>query len=124
MNGIADSYKPDQTLRTQSRLSKQQKTMLQRLLNNNLNLKKGTSTSDLSHVSAQRLWSKIAIKLNRIPGAQKTWMQWRKVVLEGLFNQLESNVVLTDMARCKKEFEKITTSVASRLPWKSGEHIY
>lgn len=85
MNGIDYTHKPDHSVRIQSRLSKQQKTMLQRLVNNNPNLKNGTFNVDFSQTSAQRLWTKIAIKLNSIPGAQKTWSQWRKVILNKCF---------------------------------------
>lgn len=65
--------------RVHSRLSQQQKAMLYRFMHQNPNLKDGKFTLDFTQHKAQRLWSKIAIKLNNVPGARKTWLQWRKV---------------------------------------------
>lgn len=65
--------------RIQSRLSLEQKAMLHRFMIQNPSLNEGKFTQDFTHHMAQRLWSKIAVKLNGIQGAQKTWIQWRRV---------------------------------------------
>ncbi|KAJ6642424.1 hypothetical protein Bhyg_07372, partial [Pseudolycoriella hygida] len=62
----------------QSRLSQKQKLMLQSFMNNNPKLKEGIFTREFTHQSAQKLWSKIARKLNEVPGAHKTWQQWKR----------------------------------------------
>lgn len=63
-----------------TRITKQQKAMLQYLMNNNPSLMEGTFTQDFSHNTAQLLWLEIATELNSIPGARKTWMQWKRVI--------------------------------------------
>lgn len=71
---------PTNAARMHSRLSKQQKMMLQRLMQNNPNLQDGTVTSDFTQNSAQKVWTKIALELNGLPGARKTWIQWKRVI--------------------------------------------
>lgn len=66
--------------KVQTRLSQQQKTMLHQCMSQYPNLNEGKFSAEFSHHSAQKLWSKIAIKLNSIPGARKTWIQWRRVL--------------------------------------------
>lgn len=56
-----------------SRLSTQQKLMLERLMNKAQN-------GHTSHDSKEQQWSKIAHQLNQVPGARKSWMQWRQVI--------------------------------------------
>ncbi len=63
----------------QTRLSNEQKALLQRLMNHQQNSEDTCS----SQQSIQKTWSKIAIQLNKIPGARKSWAQWRKVKLLG-----------------------------------------
>lgn len=53
-----------------NRISKQQKAMLEQLMNNPHN------PAD----SIQKHWSIVAHKLNQLPGARKTWMQWKFVI--------------------------------------------
>lgn len=38
-------------------------------------------TQDFSYRDSQKLWMAIANECNSIPGARKTWRQWRKVVI-------------------------------------------
>lgn len=36
-------------------------------------------TQDFNYKDSQKLWQNIASECNSIPGARKTWRQWRKV---------------------------------------------
>lgn len=36
-------------------------------------------TNDFNYKDSQKIWQNIANECNAIPGAKKTWRQWRKV---------------------------------------------
>ncbi|KAG4079876.1 hypothetical protein HA402_015007 [Bradysia odoriphaga] len=60
--------------RVHTRLSRQQKKMLQKLVDSLPALQIGSLPSE----DSQKLWTKIATQLNQVPGARKTWVQWRQ----------------------------------------------
>lgn len=47
-------------------------------------------------VAEQKLWSRIAVELNGLPGAgaQKTWLQWKRVILRNHFTDGELKKVI------------------------------
>ncbi|KAF5270829.1 hypothetical protein FQR65_LT17784 [Abscondita terminalis] len=55
----------------------QQRTMLE-FLNAHPQLVSGKFTSTFTYKQAQALWHELTNILNAIPGAHKTWIQWRK----------------------------------------------
>lgn len=62
-------------------ISSGQKEILIEFLNNHSELVSTKFSSKFSHKNAQELWSEVTETLNALPGAKKTWDQWRKVLL-------------------------------------------
>lgn len=62
-------------------ISSGQKEILIEFLNNHSELVSAKFSSKFSHKNAQELWSEVTETLNALPGAKKTWDQWRKVLL-------------------------------------------
>ncbi|XP_018566805.2 uncharacterized protein LOC108907552 [Anoplophora glabripennis] len=48
------------------------------MLRNNEELLKSKFSSTFTHKKAQEQWSTISEALNAMPGANKTWVQWKK----------------------------------------------
>ncbi|XP_037036696.1 uncharacterized protein LOC119074566 isoform X2 [Bradysia coprophila] len=75
MNSMDTTENDTEAARTvHSRLSKQQKTLLQSLVDNSPALQVRSIPSE----DSQKLWSEIATQLNQAPGPTKTWVQWRQ----------------------------------------------
>lgn len=60
-------------------VSPEQKRDLLAIMENNALLVSGKFSATFTKKEAQRQWQEISNKLNDIPGARKTWIQWRKV---------------------------------------------
>lgn len=56
-----------------------QKVTLIEFVESNPELVSQKHSNQHTNASARRLWQKIAVKLNSISGASKTWEEWRKV---------------------------------------------
>ncbi|XP_039308061.1 uncharacterized protein LOC120358311 [Solenopsis invicta] len=59
-------------------ISNGQRKILIEFLNNHPELVSAKFTSTFSYKDAQKLWCEITNILNALPGAKKTWEQWRK----------------------------------------------
>jgi len=60
-------------------VTQEQKELLIELLSNETELLSGKFSASFTVKDAQHRWNTIATKLHEMPGAQKTWKQWRKV---------------------------------------------
>lgn len=58
-----------------------QKKLFIDLIKNNEELLRGKFSSTFTHKMAQQRWEAIAEEVNAIPGAKKSWVQWKKVSL-------------------------------------------
>lgn len=56
-----------------------QKKKLIELMNKHPELISCKVTQDFNYGDSHKLWQNIANECNSIPGAKKTWRQWRKV---------------------------------------------
>lgn len=63
-------------------MSPSQKTELIHFMEKNPQLRSGKFTKTFTFKKSQELWITITNSLNSLPGAQKTWQQWRKVSFE------------------------------------------
>lgn len=62
-----------------------QKRKLIRLITQNPQLVHFKASQDFNFKDSQRLWKSITNQCNALPGARKTWKQWRKVSAYNLF---------------------------------------
>lgn len=59
----------------------QKKTLLE-FLEEHSELVKHKQTNQFTNADTARLWREVTVKLNAIPGAQKSWKEWRKVCVK------------------------------------------
>ena len=60
-------------------ISEEQKQRLIAFVNTNPELISGKFTSDFTKKHSQQLWATITNDLNKVQGAVKPWIKWRKV---------------------------------------------
>jgi len=70
----------DKKHNVKSRPTKTQMKMLVELLRLNPELMSGKFTANITQKVAKEMWEEIACKLNALPGADKPWDKWKKVI--------------------------------------------
>jgi len=63
-----------------SRPTKSQMKTLVELLSNNPRLNSGKFSANFTKQIAKARWEDIANELNSLPGAEKSWEKWKKVI--------------------------------------------
>lgn len=56
----------------------QKETLIEYMMKHE-NLRKGAFTQNFTRKDQEKQWQEIALILNAMPGATRTWNQWRKV---------------------------------------------
>lgn len=71
----------EEKLQKRGHLSENQKKTLINIMEGEHDLRKGKFNPSFTFKDAQKKWVEIADFLNSIPGAEKDWKEWRRVII-------------------------------------------